>query len=148
MRSFFNLDYYADLIRGEIAIPGTGLWCVVGFPEELSNIKSNRKGLLGAVYFEPDPAHFESNGYDYYDFDFRSPHSGRVPSSLGGMSGGGVWHVRLLQDATTGEVKIPEERDWLILSGLVFYQSQVSDGGRDLRAHGRKSIYAKLFEWA
>ncbi|MDO8137794.1 MAG: hypothetical protein Q6354_09150, partial [Candidatus Brocadiales bacterium] len=37
MKSFFNLDSYADLIRKEISIPETDFWCVFGIPEEMSD---------------------------------------------------------------------------------------------------------------
>ncbi|MDO8136574.1 MAG: hypothetical protein Q6354_02945, partial [Candidatus Brocadiales bacterium] len=148
MKYFFDLNYYADLIRKEISVPETGLWYVVGFPEELSDINAHQQHLAGRVYLTADKNYFERDGYDYFDFDFRSPHPGCVPSSLGGMSGGGVWHARVFYDPSKGKVHIKENLDWLTLSGVSFYQSEVSDGGRSLRTHGRKSIYVKLFEWA
>lgn len=145
IKSYFNLDYYAGLIREETAIPSTDQWVVAGFPEELSDIKTHQQNLAGKAYFVDNPKHFERDGYDYFDFNFRSSDPGCVPSSLGGMSGGGVWRAKVFYN---GEVYVPEDSDWLILSGVNFYQSEVSDGGRSLRTHGRKSIYVKLFEWA
>lgn len=150
MKSFYNLDYCATLIRNELSIPKSGLWFVFGIPEEQSDTKSNPLNFSGQIYhgFRSVLAYPESNGYDYYDFDFRSSHPGRVPHSLGGMSGGGVWHAKVLHKRSTGEVYVPEGSDWLTLSGVNFYESPVSGGGRSLRTHGRKSIYTKLFEWA
>ena|GEM_PF-6078126 len=148
MRSFFNLDSYVPLIGKEVDIPKMGLWMVFGFPKELYNIASHPIELVGTVYFATDHNYFERNGYDYFDFDFRSPHPGRIPPSLAGMSGGGVWHARVLYDPSTEKVHIPQDSDWLTLLGVNFYESPISDGGRDLRAHGPKSIYVKLLEVA
>ncbi len=148
MKSFFNLNNYANLVRNEVGIPQTGLWAVFGMPAELSDIGQPYQKLAGRVYIAADFNYFERNGYDYFDFDFRSSHPGCVPSSLAGMSGGSIWHARVLIHPSTHKVFVPDDPNWLILSGVSFYQSPVSNGGRNLRAHGRKSIYEKLFEWA
>lgn len=148
MKSFFNLDSYVPSIGKEVDMPKTGLWAVFGILKEFSHITPSQQELAGRVYLVGGFNYYESNGYDYFDFDFRSPHPGRVPSSLEGMSGGGVWHARILYNPSTKKVDIPNGSDWLTLLGVNFYQSSISNGGRDLRTHGPKSIYVKLFEWA
>lgn len=161
IKSFFNLDCDADSIREKIAIPtapticknirecqNTGILCVSGLPGEWSDIKSNIKSLTQVVFFPGAYYYSERDGYDYFDVDFTSPHPGRVPSSLRGLSGGGVWHAKVLYNKTTGKVYVPTDLNWLILSGIGFGESPVIHGGRSLRTHGPKSIYVKLFEWA
>ncbi|HHT9120289.1 MAG TPA: hypothetical protein ACFYD3_07090 [Candidatus Hypogeohydataceae bacterium YC41] len=147
IKSFCNLDSYGDSICKEATIPKTGGWAVFGIPEELSQIESLQK-LAGRVVLAPGPDYSVRDGYDYFVFDFRPDPPSCVPSSLAGMSGGGVWHVRLLQHPHSNEVYVPRDSDWLTLSGVVYYQSPIIDGGRSLYTHGRKSVYKKLYEWA
>lgn len=149
IKSFFNLDYHADLVHNKkIDILDTMVWAVSGIPAELSNINLHQQTHFAHVYLVPNPDYFQRDGYDYYEFDFRSPHPGRVPSSLGGMSGGGVWHARVLHNSSNNKVYIPEDSDWLILLGVNYCERPFSGGGIRLYTHGPESIYVKLDELA
>lgn len=146
-KSFFNLDNHSATIHKEFDIPKKGLWVVFGVPHKLSNIKKEHANFAGRYYITgKKPEQYEKNGYDYYDIDFRSSPPDLVPSSLEGMSGGGVWHIKIFFNPDTGRVYVRDDIDWFVLSGVNFWQSSVSDGGRNLRAHGRRSIYKRLYE--
>lgn len=147
IKSFFNLDYHAGLVHNKkIDILDTMVWAVFGIPAELSNINLHQQTHFAHVYLVPNPDYFQRDGYDYYEFDFRSPHPGRVPSSLGGMSGGGVWHAGVLHNSSNNKVYIPEDSDWLILLGVNYCERPFSGGGIRLYTHGPESIYVKLLE--
>lgn len=161
IKSFLNLDCNAHSIREKVAIPtapticknirecqNTSILCVSGFSGEWSDIKSNIKSLTQVVFFPGACYYSERDGYDYFDVDFTPSHPGRVPSSLRGLSGGGVWHAKVLHNPATEGVYVPKDLNWLTLSGIGFGESPVIRGGRSLRTHGPKSVYMKLFEWA
>ena len=160
IKSFFNLDCDVDSIRERITIPTTptnfgpahirnsehtGVLCVFGLPGEWSDINSDPVSLTQLVCYTAHVYYSERDGYDYFHFDFESPHPDRVPSSLKGMSGGGVWRARVIHDPATERVYVPEGLGWLILSGVIFGEGR---GGKSLHTHGPKSVYVKMFEWA
>ncbi len=77
----------------------------------------------------------ERDGFDYYDgkvtYDFQFD----LPSTFVGMSGAGLWQVRLKIEG--GKYGIRDR----FFSGVVFYE--IAEGGKVvmIRSHGRKSVY-------
>ena len=66
-------------------------------------------------------------------------HNQDLPTSFGGVSGGGVWQVPLIRDRQ-GDL----EADDYILSGVAFYQTKLDGNHRLIRCHGRKTVYEKV----
>ena len=77
--------------------------------------------------------------FDYIDLGLDATAAGAL-ETYGGMSGSGVWRVRLLCNQSGQLVWRPNE---LSLEGVAFYESPVADGHMFIRCHGRKSLYGK-----
>lgn len=65
-----------------------------------------------------------------------------VPLSFGGVSGGGLWEIKLSMTSSK-EISWDEKR---YFRGVAFWQSEVSDGYRMIRCHGPKSSFEKTWE--
>ena len=65
-----------------------------------------------------------------------------VPSSFGGVSGGGLWEVGLSMEKSRAISWDGRRR----FRGVVFWQSAISDGRRVIRCHGPQSIFEKVWE--
>jgi len=74
--------------------------------------------------------------HDYVDIQVNYGEGYETPKTFGGYSGGGIWQIRIEGIDTDS----PTPTDW-IYSGVIFYQSDVSDQKRVLNCHGRRSVY-------
>lgn len=76
------------------------------------------------------------NEWDYIKSNCHYRVSEKIPATFKGVSGGGIWAVRL---------QVTKNDEWTVkdycLVGVVFYETQVSDNRRDLRGHFIKTIY-------
>lgn len=79
----------------------------------------------------------EHNGHDLLDFERVLPKDQLVPSSYGGVSGGGLWRVYVCQSEQIIETR---------LLGFAFYQSPLSEGSRLITCHGPRSVYGHLID--
>ena len=79
------------------------------------------------------------DGFDYITFDV---HAGinKFPGDYGGMSGGGIWTVRV-EEMPNGS-RHPAQ----ILQGVSFYQTTPESGHSKLIGHGPQSIYQKVLQ--
>ncbi len=82
----------------------------------------------------------QHNGYNYFDVgaNLKLPDA---PSSFIGMSGGGLWLIRLVK-SKSGEISWDGKR---YFRGVAFWESIQSDGHAIIRCHGPKSIYEKAW---
>ena len=96
----------------------------------------------GEAFFSVVQDTHEHNGFDYLDLgaDLRSP---GVPSSFGGVSGGGLWEIKLTMSGDTKEIHWDGKR---YFRGVAYWQSDGSTNRRVIRCHGSKSIYEKLWK--
>jgi len=127
-----NQDYDRDL----------GYWVSFGAPNEL--LEPGRAPSL--TYSTDLKRKYEIDTWDYLELviDFKS--EPRMPKSLEGMSGGGIWNVRIFTD-TEDENKIGLHliKD-VLFSGVNFYQSAIENNHRMILGHGPKSLYINLFK--
>lgn len=89
---------------------------------------------IQAVMADPNSRTFTRGEYDYIDSTEISGAHG-FPHSYGGFSGGGLWRVQIYCDPKTGK---RESRHGL--EGMAFHQSDLQDGHRVIRCHGRRSV--------
>jgi hypothetical protein len=73
-------------------------------------------------------------GFDYFDFDTDLSFRG-IPRNFGGVSGAGLWDVRIYESARTGRVETLNK-----LEGVAFYRLPIKDNHRTIRCHGQRSI--------
>lgn len=82
----------------------------------------------------------ERDGYDYFDLVANLEIPG-APTSFAGMSGGGLWQIRLSK-AESGEMFWDGKR---YFRGVAFWESKQPDGRAIIRCHGPKSIFEKAW---
>jgi hypothetical protein len=84
---------------------------------------------------------YESNGFDFYDYEMGHGPECLPPSSYGGMSGGAVWRTYCDAD---GELQPAALDKWLI--DVAFFESPLSGGEMTITCHGHKSVYGNLIK--
>lgn len=139
-KAFYSLTKNANCALTEPRPNDEGGWALVGAPAAwtgvgephpgFSSIKEQRV-LIGATDVQRE---FERDGFDYFDI---LTNSSAVPTSFGGCSGGGLWHVRFEKTAS-GKVEVHDP----ILSGVAFYEC--GSPPHAIRCHGRRSVYQKV----
>lgn len=144
-KSFYNLETF----RSEAVKPNLdwheGLWVLCGTPNSESTSEQLKIGDFRQVetfysycWFSAPERYFERNNLDYFDVR-ASDHEKSDPTiDFGGSSGGGLWRVIIRK----------MNNDWVvdkyILTGVIFYQSEIEENHRFLRSHGPLSIYSFL----
>jgi len=148
-KSFFNIDRRRDRFNQGFIPIDRGFWFTLGFPGVFEfDIEPNRgfseiKGYYGLCGISGIRKEYENNGYDYLEMSIKyESHNKNLPNSFGGVSGGGIWQVPLSRN-NQGSL----EPDEYILSGVIFYQTQLQENQRFLRGHGRNVIYFKVPEY-
>ena len=145
-KSFFNIDKRRDRFSAGFMPTNRGFWFTKGFPGKFEmDLEPNRgfnsiKGYRGLCGISGILKEYESSGYDYLEMSIEyESHNQDLPTSFGGVSGGGVWQVPLIRDRQ-GDL----EADDYILSGVAFYQTKLDGNHRLIRCHGRKTVYEKV----
>lgn len=141
-RTFYNLSRRRPEALQGIPDVKCGAWAVVGTPEKISRIEPRRLALEERVAFSGPTERRESGGYDYIDVTVDDVAVPNLPTTFGGVSGGGLWHIPLAFDEETGRIGYGRN---LELEGVAFWEIRVSAGRRAIRCHGRHSIYRQGF---
>lgn len=146
IKSFYNLSLWQDKILSNTPKNHLGIWFLCGIPAEMVNTEEPSKGFktvksftvfCGAAGVDKE---YTRGEYDYLEVDAHYNEVNQIPISFQGISGGGLWQVTLKQ------YKGKLEADEMILSGVVFYQSPLSNNLRSLKCHGRKSVYQSTID--
>lgn len=119
-----------------------GFWVAVGTPVELMRRESQAVGSLS--YITDLEKTVERDGWDYLYVNLNLESNVPMPANLEGMSGGGVWKVRFTVTGNPRTFAIENPSRDIVLQGVTFLQTAL--GGRQLIAHGPKSIYQRLPE--
>ena len=146
-KSFLNLARQKEALASCPPATENGLWAVTGMVGEFSEIQTHpekrtiESNVHGRAFFSSVQQVHQRGEYDYFDLgaNLQLPD---VPSSFGGVSGGGLWEVKL--SMTKSEKLTWDEKRYF--RGVAFWQSEVSDGHRMIRCHGPKSIFEKAWE--
>jgi hypothetical protein len=145
-KTFFNIDKRRQRFETNLVAKDRGFWFMTGVIGEseqalgatrgFSSVK-NYWGLCGTA---ANPEESEEDGFDYIEMhvDYSEPNP-ELPKSFGGCSGAGIWQVPMRKNK---DGQLEEEEH--ILSGIVFYQTAVTQGVRRLRCHGRKTVYQRV----
>lgn len=140
MFSFVNLESHQARLPDRLD-PTEGFWIEVGFPEEMSSQRSAEEGQRG-VYCVAAVGGIDSiserAGFDYYDGSVRYDGPDYLPKSFKGMSGAGLWLLRLAKK--NGRYLVLDS----LLSGVVFCELYSEGIVSEIRSHGQKSIYGPV----
>jgi hypothetical protein len=139
--SFWNLDPKNQDLANKLSVAGI-LIVESGFPEvdyRTSIIGSDIHHDLKHVVFIGalgDQDISQQDKWDYINSKCNYRGSEKLPETFKGVSGGGIWAVRL--QATNGQ-------KWAVgaycLVGVAFYETELVDDRRELRGHFVKTIY-------
>jgi hypothetical protein len=136
-RLFYNLARPASPPK----VHHVELRVLMGVPETLGVFKDDFAQLIIHGLFcdvEAEPKIRAS--FDYIDLSVNV--SGPdTHSDFRGVSGGGLWKVRVYQNRSIGKTDF-----FGILEGVAFHQSDLVDGRRILRCHGPESIRIAMSE--
>ena len=145
---FYHLDGKVDDAVTSTIDLDNAIWFVWGAPRERTKQKKLSSGRGVAEIYECQAgvtgvAHRAAVGkYDLLaagvDYNY-SP--GDAPLDLQGYSGGGLWKSVIVKDSH-GQLAI----DRVCLSGVVFFQTAVSECKRELICHGPRGMIAFLDE--
>ena len=122
-------------------------WAVIGMVEQFSEVQPSLESgptqvdIQMRAFFSIISKTHQRDGYDYFDLSAKLGLPG-VPSTFAGVSGGGLWEIRLLIKES-GEIVWDEKRHF---RGLVFGQTPEANGRRLIRCHGPQSIFERAWE--
>ena len=137
-KSFLNLDTDLSLIRNSPPTYDRGFGYTAGYRGVFHQDQGKCRGFTLQIGFGQIKASSqETDEYDYLDF----PVSFKVytgNNDFSGLSGGGVWHVLFELD---NEPRITK----MLLSGVIYYQTEPDQTSCRLICHGRKSIYKTVY---
>jgi len=147
-KSFLNLALQKGSLASCPPTTESGLWAVTGMVGEFSEVQKHPETRIleghvhGEAFFSAVQLTHEHDGYDYFDLgaDLKLP---GVPSSFSGVSGGGLWDVKLSISKSNKDIRWDGKR---YLRGVAFWQSEGSTDRRIIRCHGPKSIYERAWE--
>jgi hypothetical protein len=142
--SFWNLDIDINKLNREFVksghiIANTGYPCYdENYKIEIKDNTVNQRIKFMSFISDMSKGHIKNvNGWDYIDADCYYNRAEGLPCSFAGLSGGGIWSIRLKFEKDTKEWDI----DNFALIGVTFYESPIKDGMRFLRGHFIDSIY-------
>jgi len=138
-KAFYSVDRRVDDDQFDL-MGDDGFWAVVGSPIAL--LDAERRAVGSLVYDTGIARRFSNGKWDYALIDLDAEENPDIPKDFEGMSGGGLWRAGY-------RMKKDRSRFWfdnvgrdIVLAGVTFWQTDSE--GRQLIAHGPKSIYESL----
>lgn len=144
-RSFYPMEYGQKELSDSPPPIDAGIWFVCGSPGEHFVEEESKAGFLKILSFKQtcfpvNPSkQFERGSFDYIDLELNARDT--LPTSFGGVSGGGLWQVTIER---LNDGRYISRR--YLLSGVAYYEQSPSNGARFIRCHGSKSIYSPLVQ--
>jgi hypothetical protein len=109
-------------------------WALLGAPQILGDFAQAHAHLHGRAFQVSLAQSHHHDGFDYVDVVAHWP-SKETPPNFGGVSGGGLWRVRIFATPTTGTIDCT-----ITLEGMAFYHLG-NEGEQDtIRCHGPASL--------
>ena len=139
-KAFYNLDRHLENDPVDKYPSSVGIWAIVGFPDERKKeFMEDGMGVLnaiGQINLTLHPSIDIKGTTDLMTFQLPGHKDPKGIESYGGISGGGIWHIIVIEQ----EGKIEIEK--VILKGVVFFQKEDRGGLRSIVGHGPNSTYS------
>lgn len=132
VKTFYNLSIRKAKSLSAEPDNQHGPWALMGVPAVFGEFSRSHASFDHTAFLLPPGTGFERDGWDYVDFEvYVETPTSAAPPSFGGVSGGGLWQLRINGSIVRGAE----------LEGLAFYQSEVKQNLRTIRCHGRRTVY-------
>jgi hypothetical protein len=145
-KHFYNLGFDRDEMLLSPPERDATVWFVCGIPDEWTSDLAPEAGFLQVKSFYGECGAgganriYTEDGYDYVDSWVQYTDEAILPSTFGGISGGGLWQVPY-SGGPPGEV----EPLRYLLAGMPFAQSPIENGLRSIICHGWRSVYSQAY---
>jgi hypothetical protein len=136
VKAFYNVDKRRPL-PAEHPPYESGLWAVLGAPEEQSVFGEKEAVLKISLFASVVTSAQSRDGFDYVNLSYFHEDRPDLPRSYGGISGSGLWRLPISR-AENGTITWNGEAH---LEGVAFYQKAASAVEGVIRCHGRTSVY-------
>jgi hypothetical protein len=143
--SFWSLDRRPAEVLKEFALPNTCMVCI-GHPavEQQTEVKdghfvTNRGKTHAFLGILKRGGYSRKGTWDYAQIIADYDSSPTLPSTFGGVSGGGFWAVKFKK--TKENIRV----DRICFMGVAFYQTALRKGKRRIRAQFVRSIYEEAW---
>jgi hypothetical protein len=126
----------------EFEIPVQGcleLDILMGVPYALGTFEQNHASVAIVGITVNNSARLNHDGAEYIDADVSLIPLTTTAKSFGGVSGGGLWRVRLFSNSTSGTID-----SIAFLEGVAFYELNVVNGRGLVRCHSIASVIAAM----
>lgn len=143
---FWDLQQDPSAISEKFSKPKTPL-ASIGFPEINYNTDIKgfdiHHGVCNMTYLNAigEGDIHTNDDWDYIDLSCTYTDTNNLPPSFAGVSGGPVWAYQLNVSRSTGEYSIGD----IALVGIKFFETDLNDAKRKLRAHFIHSIYERAW---
>ena len=147
-RTFYDLDSAATYIGRENSFDAERyVSALCGTPDLLKELLPSERRYAGVrqytqlCLFGSVGSPYAVGDFNYCDAEIDYEKGRRLPESFGGVSGGGLWIVPLIEKRGVG---IEAERP--MLYGVAFYQTAKEGSLRSIKCHGPIGIYIQARE--
>ena len=145
-KSFYDLTATREEMLSKPPRRDASVWFVCGIPDEFTTDDPGEAGFYRTKSFHGLCGAGGANRvyrrcrYDYVDSVVQYADDKDLPSTFGGISGGGLWQVTY----SGAPPKVLPQR--YLLAGIPFAQTPIKAGLRSIRCHGWRSIYDKSYK--
>ncbi len=144
-KSFYRIDF-DPLGRLEQSMVDDGIFVICGAAKESEQTGGPELGFDEVIIEElttyygglvpPSGRRFERDGYRYAELGINHDGPDTLPSTFGGVSGGGLWRIEVTASTEKGyTVSDP------VLSGVAFYETEVIAHQGQIRCHAGDAVY-------
>jgi hypothetical protein len=132
--------FYREVAEGQSQVPmaHVEIRFLIGTPGALGSFSQTHADLQIVSFGVNGPVHQVHNGIDYLDVHVQMPHPSTA-DSFGGVSGGGLWRVRVYNDPNSDGIASDAT-----LEGMAFYEIGVQEGNGTIRCHSLESIHSAM----
>ncbi len=144
-KNFYDLAVDREEMLSKPPRLDAAVWFVCGIPDELTTDDKAEAGFLQMKSFRGLCGAGGANRvygrcrYDYVESVVEYSDDNELPSTFGGISGGGLWQVTY----TGGPPDMVPGR--YLLAGIPFAQTPIEGNLRSIICHGWKSVYKKSY---
>lgn len=139
-RAFYSIEKRQAFPTKEL-YSDEGFLVLTGSPYEKLDFDQHR---IPSFLYDTNASHAtEHEGWDYLFVNLNIEDNPAIPTDFGGVSGGGLWRAKYSVSPDQDRFWIANPSRDIVLVGVNFFQTAMP--GRQLIAHGPRSIYERVF---